>query len=422
MMFFEILSLLRYSLVLLFGILVSASFSGIRYGKKNCAIFGLFFTADAFLQLALDLAYGYEIVFVLYPLLTHIPLVLILVLIYSKPFSQSVLAVSSAYLCCQLCNWLSEIPALLNLPEYVSDIVYILAIAVFFPIIMRFVAPPVSKLMSKPRKVIICLSIVPVFYYIFDYAATVYTDLLYSGNRVVAQLAPFMLCMSYLIFCVVYFKQHEESEQIETKNKLMIIRWQQAQKEVETIRRSEEKIAIMRHDMRHFLNGVLALLNDGDEKAKSYVEEIIDSAAKTVKKRYTSNDTVNLIISFYENMMEEKDIRFFANVGISKELLITDVDITQILSNALENAINAVCELESKKRSISLEMGEKGGKLLICVKNPYKTPPKFIDGMPVSDAENHGFGTQSICYTAEKLNGNCMFSCENGMFILRVII
>ena len=110
MMFFEILSLLRYSLVLLFGILVSASFSGIRYGKKNCAIFGLFFTADAFLQLALDLAYGYEIVFVLYPLLTHIPLVLILVLIYSKPFSQSVLAVSSAYLCCQLCNCFRKSP------------------------------------------------------------------------------------------------------------------------------------------------------------------------------------------------------------------------------------------------------------------------------------------------------------------------
>lgn len=48
--------------------------------------------------------------------------------------------------------------------------------------------------------------------------------------------------------------------------------------------------------------------------------------------------------------------------------------------------------------------------------------PIMADGMPHSSKAGHGFGTQSIRYVAEKLNGNCQFSVNDGWFILRVVL
>ena len=69
-----------------------------------------------------------------------------------------------------------------------------------------------------------------------------------------------------------------------------------------------------------------------------------------------------------------------------------------------------------------MSLSEKGGKILISIKNPYGQTPKFIGDMPVSKESGHGYGTQSIRYTVEKLGGNCQFALADGQFVLRVII
>lgn len=63
-----------------------------------------------------------------------------------------------------------------------------------------------------------------------------------------------------------------------------------------------------------------------------------------------------------------------------------------------------------------------GGKILLSVKNPVSEPPYFVDGLPVSKREGHGYGTQSIRYMTERLNGKWQFSVKNNTFILKVII
>lgn len=92
------------------------------------------------------------------------------------------------------------------------------------------------------------------------------------------------------------------------------------------------------------------------------------------------------------------------------------------MSNALENAVNAVLLLEPERRHIELDMRMNGDKLLISIKNKFAEKSVMIDGMPVSRKEGHGFGTQSICYVAEKLNGNCQFSIKGEWFILRAVL
>ena len=56
-------------------------------------------------------------------------------------------------------------------------------------------------------------------------------------------------------------------------------------------------------------------------------------------------------------------------------------------------------------------------KLLLSVKNTFAELPELLNGMPVSHADGHGVGTQSIRYVAEKLHGNCQFSVEGDRFV-----
>jgi sensor histidine kinase regulating citrate/malate metabolism len=129
-----------------------------------------------------------------------------------------------------------------------------------------------------------------------------------------------------------------------------------------------------------------------------------------------------MILSSYENVMEENLIDLKYSICIPEQLPVSDVDLTSILSNALENAINAVLPLETEKRHITLHLRMDDGKLLISLKNTLEEKPLFTDGIPISSKKDHGFGTQSIRYVTEKLNGNCQFSVKDDWFILRIVL
>ena len=71
---------------------------------------------------------------------------------------------------------------------------------------------------------------------------------------------------------------------------------------------------------------------------------------------------------------------------------------------------------------IHLKLHIKSEKLLLSIHNPFITPPVFKNGIPITDTIGHGLGTQSIQYMTAKLNGNCQFAADNGVFSLRIVL
>lgn len=221
-----------------------------------------------------------------------------------------------------------------------------------------------------------------------------YTELLYSGNLIAIEFTPFLLCICYLAFCIIYFKQYEEKQEIENRNRMVELQYEQSKKDIKRIRQGEKAVSLLRHDMRHFLNNISVYIEKNEsEKALDYIHSII-----------------------------ENGITFRYSINVPKNLPISDVDMTSILSNGLENAIHAVLPLDVQKRIIELRIMEKSEKLLLSLENSFVAPPTFVDGMPITHEKEHGFGTESIRYTVEKLNGNCHFSISNERFILQIVL
>ena len=415
-----ILEAIRYTLTLLFGIFVSTLFLDIKINKKNILIIFGFFYIDLALQAIFYFSKNISSAISLYPLITHLPLFLFFIFIFKKRIFPTLIAIASAYLCCQISNWTTIfVSSFINGTAY---IIYSLSLFLSFGFIVKFVYLPISQLLKKQSSELISFGIIPIFYYIFDYVSTVYTQLLYVGNRITVEFTPFLLCICYFVFCTVYFKQYEEKQHIETNNKLMYMKQTQVEKEMTLMEENEKKIVLIRHDMRHFLNNILNdLENNQNEHAIDYIHTLFDSLDQTVRKQYCLNNTINMIIASYENRIQEENIDFHYQLSVPKKLVISDIDLTSILSNALENALKAVLLLKDY-RFIQLTIEEKCGKLLISVENNYLNEPIFVDGIPISKEKNHGFGSQSIVYTVNKLNGNCQFSVNNHRFILRIVI
>lgn len=332
-------------------------------------------------------------------------------------------AITSAYLCCQLSKWLSMLAMVLTGKVWVEYSVRTFITVFLGFLIIRYFASSIAVILTKPIKTVLIFSILPFAYYLFDYGTTVYTNLLYSGSEIIFEFLPFVLCISYLIFSIVYFREYEEKCAAEQRNRLMEMQRTQSEKEIEAIKRSEHAIALLRHDMRHFLNNISSYIEHGDtNKAKSYIREIIVLADKTAMQKYCENELVNMIISSYENKMNEMGICLYHSIQIPEKLPISDVDFTSILSNGLENAIHAVSELDIDKRNITLDLRMNDTKLLLSIKNPYAHKVEMMDGIPQSKETEHGFGTQSIKYVTEKLKGNCQFVAQDGQFALRVVL
>lgn len=418
-----LLELLRYGLTLLFGVAVSAIFLKLQPTKRSIATLLVF---SVIILLVQGLLYQYaELTFVTaaYPLITHLPLWLLFVLVLHQRPLPALIAITTAYLCCQISNWGALVTEALGAPSWAADLAYSLILAVVLVLVLRFIAEPISSLLTKQQGSLIPFAIVPLFYYGFDYCSTVYTELFYSGNRVVVEFIPLLLCIFYLLFCAVYFRQYEEKQAIENRSRLMQLQQEYTQKEISILQQNEKSLALVRHDMRHFLNTIAEHIENGrSEEALQYIGAVTAKLETGTGKKYSANKAVNMILSCFEETITEHGIQLQTSLTVCESLPISDVDLTAILSNALENAIHAVLLLPQPQRILSLRMTEKSGKLLISLENPVASPPRFVDGMPQAEHNSHGLGTQSIRCTVEKLHGTCRFSATETHFLLQIII
>ena len=413
--------LLHNATTLLFGVYISAAFLGIMMSKRNILNLLLFSLAVGSVYFLSYVLLGTEGTEKIYPFIIHLPLTLYLTLKFKYKFPISLLSVLTAYLCCQISNWVGIVALNISSRLWVYYCVRTAITVTVFVLLIRYVSGLTAQLISKPTNTILIFGILPLVYYLFDYIAGVYTSLLYSGRKIIVEFLGFVLCISYIIFILLYFKQYEEKREAEQLNALMEMKRKQTEKDIETIRRSENTIRILRHDMRHFLQNITSLIENGEkDKAIKYIGEVVNYADKTAVKKYCGNELVNLIISSFEEEIKNNGIELKYRFEIPEQLSISEIDLSSILSNAIENAVNAAKDAEEKL--IDIFISETNGKLLISVKNTFKEMPVMVNGFPTASKEGHGYGTQSIRYTTEKLNGNCHFTVSGNLFVLQIII
>ncbi len=410
-------------IILGFGVFVSASFLDIKLNKKNISILITYTIITFLIQFLFYLRFDLITVGILYPVITHFTSLILYITVFRCRVIPSCMAIISAYLCCKISEWIyllgNELGMTMNEAFFLRSITAIVSGL----LIIIYFSKPLSGILKKDSRTILIVSIMPIVYYVYDYSVTVYTDLLYNNIIIVSEFLPFIVCISYLIFCLAYFKEYEKKIEEEKMRRLLEIHSQQSIKEIEQMLKNEYEFSLIRHDMRHYLNNISVFLeNKQYEEANKYLKEVTQTVSNIKLKRFCSNRIVNTVLSFYESKSLDLNIELIAKVAIPETLPCDDVKFTSILSNALENAINAVSMLADMQKNIHVLLEMNNGRLLFQVKNPCNEDITFFNELPQAKREGHGFGTQSIKNIVETLGGVCQFSVVDGFFILRVVI
>lgn len=412
----------HYGLLLLFGVVLSVIFAGVRLNLRTLVYMIALFLISAALQVLLLHRLGEDSVWKIYPLITHIPIVVTLILVYRRRISTAIAAVTTAYLCCQIAKWLGLLSYALTKDPLTELIIRILMLILSFFVLRHYLAPNVARIYTKDDKSVWIFGLVPGIYYIFDYITGVYSDLLISNKQTVVEFLPFVLCATHLIFCTIYYREYEQKADLERREELFHFTAEQHSREQNALKRGYQELRILRHDMRLLLNNLnMCIDKDDKETARKLIESHLDSINRTAVIRYCQNDAVNYVLSDLTARSRELGVNLYVTIQIGQDLP-DEALFCSILSNAFDNALNAQKQLPEKKRNIWLMLKTDNGKLLLSLKNTCAKPPVFVEGLPVSNRPGHGYGTQSIRFLTERLGGNCRFSVEGDIFILRIIL
>lgn len=422
-MLIQILSAIHGITTMLFGIYCSAFFLGVKPNRKNILTLLLLFCSQGILYIFVFLSFGETLATQTYPLLVHFPLILFLSFHYKYPLVSSGVSVFSAYLCCQLSNWIGVFIQAVTEAQWCYYFARILTTLVTFLLLYRYVFRSTKTIFAKDTRELCIIGFLPSVYYVFDYTSTKFSSLLYSGNKAVAEFMGFAFCIAYLMFLMVYFREYENKQELKQYSNLMEIQLQSMQKEIDQVKISRQKLTILRHDMRHHLNIILAQLqNKHPDKAQEYIREISSAYDDTIIANYSGNEMLNSVISIYYSRFTDRGFSLDCRISTGRDLPCSDLAVCTILSNALENSMHALEQMKTSSKWTRLTISQKKSHLLIQVENPVEKIPEFIDGIPVSAEKGHGIGVKSIIYYVEQLNGQCHFSVTDHCFVLRIIV
>lgn len=423
-MLIQVLAFLHQGSTLLFGILISAFFLGVKQNRKNTMHLLLFFAVAGIVNLLCNLYLGEITTSHIYPLIVHLPLILFLCLYYGYSLLASCVSVSTAYLCCQISNWVGLFVLTITGSEKDYYFARILTTVLVFVILCRNVCHVTESVFAKGKRDLLVIGAFPFVYYVYDYMVTKFSTLLYSDNKAVAEFMGFAFCLAYLIFLLVYFRESEKQQEIRRYKDLMEMQLLSQQKEIEQVRSAQKAMTILRHDMRHHLNVILTQLQNGNvEDAADYARQVTDACSDAELTDYCENEMLNAVLSIWQTRFEERGLTLNCDILIHHVLSCPDLALCTILSNALENAMNSLLETGApEEKWVRLKMFQKDSRLMIQMENPCRQIPRFVDGIPISEKKDHGIGTRSMVYYVEKLHGQCKFSVQDHRFLLRIIL
>lgn len=179
------------------------------------------------------------------------------------------------------------------------------------------------------------------------------------------------------------------------------------------------------HDLKNHFIVLKGMLDWGEEEqAKTYLDEFIMNELENKREVRSGNTAIDSILNYKILEAEQHTITFDLEIQIPEQLPVSPKDMSVILGNAIDNAIEAVEKTEEKYICLLLQYTK--GRLLIQISNPYAGELKmgasgeYLTGK--TEKEYHGFGLKNIRDTVEKYGGVMDINAKDRKFTLTILL
>lgn len=259
------------------------------------------------------------------------------------------------------------------------------------------------------NKFTLFLTILPIASLITIYI-TVYLCIIYSVNNDF-KIWLFIGNILLLLSNIVVFYINELSIKISRENTQILLEKQREERDKEyytLLKQQNDNSKVLIHDITKHLNTIKQLSQDSNSDIEKYVDSIVDDFEVLNPVEYCNNPVVNLITNRYYSICKSKGITFVINVRGADLDIMKDYEITSLLDNLLENAVEAASNSTEKFIDFSI-ITRNTNFTMIKIVNSSDNKPKINKGILLTNKTNnkaHGIGTRSIKRVVEKYNGN----------------
>ena len=194
----------------------------------------------------------------------------------------------------------------------------------------------------------------------------------------------------------------------------------------ELMKASSKVAASLQHDLNKHLISVRSYLKSNQiDDAANYIDRLINiDFEKLNDLSKTGNAVIDNILNIKIQEAKNKDITVMSRLQIPENLNINPFDITVILGNIIDNAIEALSKIIENRR-MNILMIYNRGRILFRVENTYSGIIEIKQGelqTNKSDSVSHGIGLQNVKYTVKKYNGTVDISYDQIWFKISVML
>ena len=187
-----------------------------------------------------------------------------------------------------------------------------------------------------------------------------------------------------------------------------------------------EELRNLRHDINNQYSYMRILLNEGKiDELNEYFGELLGTFSDNIVQFIDcGNPVLNTILNMENAKAKEAGVSLDVKVAVPSELPFSNLDLCKLITNVIDNAIEACVSEEIDDAVIAVQITVNDQYFLMSVTNPTKKPTEFTESLHTTkkDSLQHGMGTRIIRETVKKYDGAITQKIADGRWRTELMI
>lgn len=234
------------------------------------------------------------------------------------------------------------------------------------------------------------------------------------------QTGTWIILSMVLLFALLLYRVNRQREMEAEIARLKQEQAEITERDYQALQRTYGANAKLYHDLHNHIEAIYQCLVQGDTReAIRYCEDLRSPVEEISQAAWTGDKAVDCLISSKIAMAGQEQVRTKVNIEFPRNTNIRSVDLTAILGNLLDNALEAAKAAPEPLRFLNLTIRRINAMLIIKVENGYASPPVQEDGKlrtSKPDKAFHGWGLKSVQTAADRYDGTVGTVYEDGVF------
>ena len=205
--------------------------------------------------------------------------------------------------------------------------------------------------------------------------------------------------------------------------KLVEYQTEQSEKHLNEVRSIHKEMRGYKHDFHHYLQALKGQLEAGEvDRALAYIEQLDNQLMNVDTLLKTGNVSLDAILSAKIAQAKAENIAVTVKANVPDALTISDLELSIIIGNLLDNAIEA-CRTVTGERFIRIFISMKGTMLYFSMLNAAGAKKKKTGSLFATHKDGvHGFGLRRAEAILEEHGGWVKYNSEDGAFTSEFLV